>query len=284
MSGYFFKGLRRHLHQLRTQFMHRRKCAAHQINLPSLPAHYSCILQELRENGASVTSLERLLVPGTAEALAGLDRIFAQTDFLQAKVGEYAVHATSSMIEVESDVVRWGLDLGLLALVEHYIGLPIAYRGLTARRECADGKMSGTRMWHRDDEDVAILKIIIYVNDVDLETGPFEFIPSTNAPPEWRVPMVESSRVRDVDMSGLVPSYFWTPCVGPRGTVVIVDPSRVYHRGVVPKVRDRKAAFFCFNSSEPLNPQWCQPLFNRESFIADNLIEQRQLAALKYKY
>lgn len=177
-----------------------------------------------------------------------------------------------------------GLDFGLLALVEHYIGLPIAYRGLTARRECADGKMFGTRMWHRDDEDAAILKIIIYLNDVDLQTGPFQFIPSTHAPSEWRVPVIESSRVLDSDMERLVPANFWTPCTGPYGTVVIVDTCRVYHRGIVPKERDRKAAFYCFNSSKPLNPKWCQPLFDREYFIANNLLDERQLSALRYKY
>ena len=139
-------------------------------------------------------------------------------------------------------------------------------------------------MWHRDDEDAAILKIIVYVNDVDLETGPFQYIPSTCAPMEWQVPMVESSRVRDIDMERLVLSKFWTPCTGPRGTVVIVDPCRVYHRGVVPKMRDRKAVFFCFNSSEPLNHQWCKPLFDRENFITNNPLDERQLRALRYKY
>lgn len=275
---------RRHAHYIRTQLMHHRRRRAYRECLPSVPQRFQQLLEELRTNGIALTSLDQLAIPGTVETLAGLDRLFAATDRLSAKPGEYAVHATEEQIMAEAEVIRWGLDPGLLALVENYIGVPIAYRGLTARRECADGKFIGTRMWHRDDEDAAILKIIIYLNDVDLQTGPFQCIPAPYTPPEWRIPLVETSRVTDADMERLVPRNHWVACAGVRGTVVLADTCRLYHRGIVPEQRDRRAAFFCYNSTEPLNPDWCQPLFDREKFRSNASLSPPQSAALSYTY
>lgn len=73
MRGKIYTGLRRHLNQVRKLLTHRRRSATHHFMLPNLPAHYSNILKELRENGAAVTSLEQLMVPGTTQALAGLE-------------------------------------------------------------------------------------------------------------------------------------------------------------------------------------------------------------------
>jgi hypothetical protein len=89
----------------------------------------------------------------------------------------------------------------------------------------------------------------------DLEAGPFQYIPAPFSPQEWRIRTIESSRVTDADMERLVPRTHWVPCTGPRGTVIFADPCRLYHRGVVPVQRDRKAAFFCYNSVEPPEPR-----------------------------
>jgi hypothetical protein len=279
-----FNDLRRHAIQVKTQLIHKRRCRAHQDRLTPLSQRFQGIFDDLRENGAAITTLDKIAAPRTAEALAGLDRLFAQTDQLSPRPGEYAVHASKEQIIEETDVIRWGLDPELLALVENYIGLPIAYRGLTVRRDCADGRLTGTRMWHRDNEDASILKIIVYLNDVDLEAGPFQYIPAPFSPPEWRIRTIESSRVTDADMERLVPRTHWVPCTGPKGTVIFADPCRLYHRGIVPLQRDRKAAFFCYNSAEPLNPAWCQALFDREQFLSQAAVSPLQKAALDYNY
>jgi hypothetical protein len=284
MNLTMFSGLRRHLNQLNVKVSHKRKCIEHRKNLPNLPSRFDKVLSELREVGVSVTSLESINNPLTDMALKGLDRVFIQTDQLPQKNGDHAVHANQEMLEAEIDILKWGLDPDLLALVENYIGLPIAYRGLTARRDCVDGQLKGTRKWHRDDEDAAILKIIIYLNDVDMQSGPFQYISATDSPVEWKVRYEESSRVNDLEMSRLVPKSQWIPCTGPRGTVVIVDTCRVYHRGILPSLHDRKAAFFCYNSSAPLHPEWCKPMFNREFFIARASLNQLQISALDYSY
>lgn len=278
----FLSGVKRHLHKKIIKNKHSKRTLQHKPNLPEIPHKYVNILEDLREHGVAVSSIDKLILPGSKTALLGLDRLFEKIEHKYPSEGEYAVQATQAMIEEEPEVLLFGLDPSLLALAEHYIGLPISYRGLTVRRDCANGYRFGTRMWHCDDEDAAILKIIVYLNNISLQTGPFQYIPYRNSPLEWKIPLINSSRVSDADMERLVPKSNWIPCVGPRGTVVIVDTCRVYHRGMLPLSEDRKAAFFSYNSSEPLNPRWCQPLFDRKEFMVRNQLNQRQLAALGY--
>ncbi|BAZ44958.1 hypothetical protein NIES4102_19750 [Chondrocystis sp. NIES-4102] len=71
----------------------------------------------------------------------------------------------------------WALESRLLNIVENYIGLPILYQYFALRRSIADGQYMGRRSWHLDMEDRRTIKIIIYLNDVNSEGGPYQYIP-----------------------------------------------------------------------------------------------------------
>jgi hypothetical protein len=71
-----FNDLRRHATQMKTQFMHKRRCRAHKDRLTPLSQRFQGILDDLRENGAAITTLDQIAASRTAEALAGLDRLF----------------------------------------------------------------------------------------------------------------------------------------------------------------------------------------------------------------
>ena len=48
-------------------------------------------------------------------------------------------------------------------------------RGVSVKREIANGLMEGpARVFHRDPEDERVLKIIVYLSDVDEGAGPFQ--------------------------------------------------------------------------------------------------------------
>jgi hypothetical protein len=142
--------------------------------------------------------------------------------------------------------------------------MPVDYRGLTVRRDIAGGEQLETRLWHRDYEDFKIVKIIIYLNDVDRGGGAYEFIPRSHLP-IWRIGPL-GGRVSDPAMSKFVPESSWYNCNGPRGTVVFSDTCSVYHRGAIAHSEDRRSLFYCYNSSSPRSPQYCLPLFDRAHF------------------
>lgn len=163
--------------------------------------------------------------------------------------------------------------------------MPVAYRGLTVRRDIFGGAKADTRMWHRDNEDNRIVKFIVDLNDIRDDGGPFEFIPAERTPASWRVPIVDSSRVTDEVMARLVPRSAWRPCVGPRGAAVFVDTCRVFHRGRIAERVDRRTLFYCYNSQRPLNPQWCGPQFDRNTFLSAHTgLSAAQRAAVQLSY
>ena len=215
-----------------------------------------------------MTSLEALALPSTPPMLASARALLshlAQPDRADSK--SYAAHASEQQLIERPEIILWGLEPRLLDLVENYVGLPVSYRGLTFRRDLVDGKNVETRLWHRDDEDHRIVKVIVYLNDVTPEGGPFEYIPRRSTPPLDALKYT-SGRILDHDMESAVPSSQWKSCVGSSGTVVVVDTCSVFHRGKLPTANDRFTMFFCYNSRRPKQPQYCGPLFSKDVLLS----------------
>jgi hypothetical protein len=132
--------------------------------------------------------------------------------------------------------------------------------------QLADGINEETRLWHRDDEDFRITKIIVYLNDVDAEGGPFEYIPKYHTP-DIRLLRFTAGRVLDEHMRQVVPESKWKSCQGPAGTVLFADPCNFFHRGKIPTKQDRFTLFYGYNSRNPFKPEYCQPLFSKQAFL-----------------
>jgi hypothetical protein len=252
---------------------------------PELSPAGRAIVDGLNREGCYVTSLQALGVAGADEILRAGDAVTAELAKLPVPEDEYVLSAARTDIERYPNLIGWGLDERLLGIVSAYIGIDVAYRGLTVRRDIFGGPMDETRMWHRDNEDNRIVKIIVYLNNVGEDGGPFEFLPVDRTPPSWRVPIVNSSRVTEEEMERLAPRAAWRPCTGPRGTAVFVDTCRVYHRGRIAVHEDRRTLFYCYNSQRPINPKWCGPMFDRDTFIAAHpALTEDQRDALRVRY
>tara|TARA_Y100000588_G_scaffold12973_1_gene14022 strand:+ start:361 stop:1233 length:873 start_codon:yes stop_codon:yes gene_type:complete len=255
----------------------------HLANLPTLNPFDRAILADLERDGAAVTSLDALATNGDCKAFD----LWAARDMLLAlgkEVGtskDYLREASPAQLAMRPQLIAWGLEERFLDIAESYIGLPVAYRGAVFRRDFADGQKRETRQWHRDSEDVRIMKIVVYIEDVDETGGAYCYLPKRYAP-EKGIEFVDG-RVPDKVMDRLVAKEHYVKCIGPAGTVVFTDPVTVWHHGDVPKNADRLSAFYAYNSHHPLRPQYCQPLF-----AADNLsgaeLNTRQRAAINYSY
>jgi hypothetical protein len=259
--------LRQYANEQRYNLVYWQRRLRHRRLLPPLGTGDRALVRALARDGGVVTSLAALAIPGTAAMVAAADRLMATLSGRPPVKGGFGVQATPAEIDAYPDLIRWGMDEHLLAIVGNYIGLPVIYRGLTVRRDLVGGEQVETRLFHRDNEDNRIVKIIVYLNDVDEAGGPYEFIPRSVAPASWRIP-VSGSRANDEAVSRVVPRSRWVPCSGARGTAVLTDTCRVFHRGRIAKSTDRQALFFCYNSAMPMSPQWCQPLFDRARFLA----------------
>lgn len=272
--------VRRQIHEWRVGARYSRARRRARESLPPLPPRLAPLLSQLERDGAAITTLDFLGAdPGL---LPELEALLAATGAPEKREKSYVQHAPDEAVAAAPHVIQWGLGEEILALSANYIGLPVAYRGVVVRRDLANGEESGTRVWHRDAEDDRILKLIVYVRDVGPDGGPFEYVPKSHTPPTWRVSLRDGNRADE--FARLVPSEHWHACTGPRGTVVIVDTCAVYHRGRVPVAADRLTAFYCFNSNRPMRPEYCEPLFDRDRFLAGNRLTPLQASALTYRY
>lgn len=234
--------------------------------LPAMRPQDQLIIDELKRHGGYGTTVEALAIPETSAMLAAADALFTEIAGRSPAAGDFGVQPSAAEIERYPALIKWGLDPRLLAIVTRYIGLPVVYRGLTVRRDIAGGEKKDTRLFHRDNEDNRIIKIVVYLNDIDEDGGPFEFIPLSLAPSSWRVAL-NGSRVDDTAIAAFVPAEQWRTCTGRRGTALFVDTCRIFHRGRVGRTVDRRALFFCYNSCQPMSPQWCAPLFDHVRFL-----------------
>lgn len=262
------KNLANNTQRLLSSITYSPRLRRHKRSLPTLFEKDKEILHGLVHEGVFITSLKELNVPSTQQFLKDakclLDQINIHTDSLDKK--SYAAHATEKQLMSFSSIILWGLEERFLSIVENYIGLSISYRGLTFRRDMANGRNVETRLWHRDNEDHRITKIIVYLNDVFAEGGPFEYIPKYHTPPIHQLKFTHG-RVLDEDMKKMVPESQWISCQGKAGTVVFADPCNIFHRGKIPVAQDRFALFFCYNSRFPLKPQYCESLFLKSEFL-----------------
>lgn len=244
------------------------------------------IVDALSTKGAFTTDLGALGVEGSTELLGEADRLFAaMAEFTPKRGGkDYMVGAGPDVMAHYPDIIRWGLNERFIAIAENYIGLPITYRGVLARLDLPDGTVRETRLWHLDQEDSRILKIVVYVSDVESEGGPFEYLPADVRQPRW-LARGPKKRIDESVFDRAIPEQCRGALIGPRGTVGFVDTCRIFHRGRLPLNGTRKSLFFAYNSRWPTRPSHCGPMFHVDEFIAEFAdLSPRQTAALDFEY
>ncbi len=236
----------------------------HALRLPKLSQADRTIVETLKREGVCVTSFEALGLASTPQLLEAVEQALPSLPQSVESVVSHVISTRHSVRTQPHEIVaqypvlfHWGLEERLLNLAENYCGLPVLYNRVELRKELADGQQIGTRKWHIDSEDRRVFKAIVYLNDVDENGGPFEYVSRTHTKLAARSLNVRGST--GDEMSQVIPRSEWRTCTGPAGTIVFVDTGGVFHRGRVPG-RDRTALFFCYNSRNPREPERCKAL------------------------
>lgn len=233
---------------------------------PSLCAQGRHIVSQLNHADLYATTLDQLAITGTSRMLALADQLLAdlpQKNSVEFKgersVTSHSVGLSARQLLDYPDVFMWGVQSQWLDWLEHYFRQPVAYLGCILRREVPNQKQVGVRLWHKDGEDYKVIKVIIYLNDVTAEVGPFEYIPKNQTPTYHQFRQVNNI-VRDRDMAQVVPQSKWQQCVGARGTVVIANTASLFHHAALPQ-QHRHSITFAYVSTVPKNlakcRQWC---------------------------
>ena len=245
--------------------------ASHRQHLPKLSPLDMDVVAGLEKNGVYITSLDELDLPGTDALWASATGI-ANAYSLRAKTGEFAgeytVQVGAEDLMRHPHIVRWALNDRILNIVETYLGLPAAYDTMNFFYTLADGRQVAARRWHRDVEDRRMVRVIVYLHDVDADTGPLEILhrsfPGSDTLDGANFPVLTQEMLEE-RLGSTLASGDVTTCTGMAGTVIFADVASHYHRGRPAIARDRCAIFYKFFSRTPLRPFFCERhVFSRE--------------------
>jgi hypothetical protein len=157
---------------------------------------------------------------------------------------------------LDSPLIRLGLDKKLLETVSLYLGLWPRLHAIGAWLNFpTEGEATEAQLWHRDPEDLRLIKVFIYLNDVNEKRGPFCYIPRTHPFSEGAAivpPHTDIKRITDAEMRQTFPPETWLSCTGPAKTMILADTVG-YHRGGKPAESNRILVTFTYTSGTPLS-------------------------------
>ena len=247
-----------YLDQRRTAIEEGYTCAS------TLSPNEAAVVDGLQRDGYFVTTLDSLGV-AQAENVPILERgatiseVLAKRAAAPNQLHPAAICNNPGDLLANPMIYRWGLHPTLLRIVESYLRQPVAYDGPIVFYTEANQAEEGTRKWHLDREDRRVVKVALYLHDVDEETGPFEIFPRMpqNSDGRFKYPVVTTATLER--LLGLQTNTMETvTCTGPAGTLVFAETGRFYHRGKPPTRNDRAAIFYGYFARPPRNPFYCE--------------------------
>ena len=142
------------------------------------------------------------------------------------------------------EFLDFALDPLLLSAAAAYLGeLPMLAAVDFWHSRTAAGDWQTSQLYHRDLDDERQLKAFLFVSDVDEGAGPLTIVPADASERIGRTlgyrPASGNFRITDDEIRPLLAAGEERALTGPRGTMVLVDTSRVLHFGSRVITRDR---------------------------------------------
>lgn len=109
------------------------------------------------------------------------------------------------------------------------------------------GDYAHSQLWHRDHEDVPVLKLFLYLRDIGPKQGPLEYIRGSH-----RGDFDLCSRQKYAPGTILVSPERVESCTGPQGSAVIVDTSGIHRGGRITEGYRLQAVWAFLRAASPL--------------------------------
>lgn len=250
----------------------------HRNKLPDLSIGDRKIVDQLQRQGIYISHLNELNIDNTKQLWNLSSKV--TSSLIDSNINhknQFFIQATKNQIQQYPDLFLWGLNSRLLDLIENYLSLPVAYHGIYIRRDLANGIEKKSRLWHLDKEDRKMLKIIIYLNDINDENGAFQYIPKHFTSQIIQKQKYKYNYIKEKIMDSTLSPSSWISCPGKKGTVIFVDTANLFHRGLLPKKSERLSIFFDYTSAMPWRPYYCKNIFSpQEIYFLSSLLSERQ--------
>jgi hypothetical protein len=244
-----------------SELNYRVSLLRHRHKLPALPESDRQILSALKQEGAYVTKIADLELASTSKLLKAVNSYLAQ--FKRVNHEDFGEKLPEIYTITDfPEIAAWGKEPKLLNIIENYIGLPVSFHGVHLRKDFPTDHQFNTLLWHQDAEDRRIIKIFVYLEDVEAKHGPFEYIPKSLISfwdfcrvyyQLWRSRYLG---INDQEVAKIIPKSAWKSCPGSAGTVLFADTKILFHHGTL-RTEPRSTLFFCYTSESPKRPEIC---------------------------
>ncbi|MEA5577349.1 2OG-Fe(II) oxygenase [Anabaena sp. UHCC 0451] len=239
-------------------------------HLASISKNDQEIVEKIRQEGVFITSLADLGIASTPKFIQAAQNLIPQIPTSASEDNqEFVIHASSQQIMAYPIIFLWGLEKRLINIIENFFGLPVAYHGVYFRRDIANKLEKGSRVWHIDKEARKILKIIVYLHDIDESQGPFQYIHPALSSEISKSLRYKSGYICDQIMQKVTHCSNYKSCIGLAGTVVFAATHSIFHRGKIPVTSDRFSIFFDYT-----------PRLKEHSFYSASSLQDKDLALL----
>ena len=244
-------------------------------------------IDEVFENSGSWRELEKGVSDLIADKADDISRLKANADNVSIGDKTFNLECLDSKVTVDPTSVfaRTALHPDLLAIANGYLGMLAKMRYYNVWYTAASSsRPRESQLWHYDREDNYILKVFLYLDDVDQGTGPFTYAPGTHRKGKLRSANPEFAieggvrRTTDEQMSAVIPESEWIRGTGKKGTIIFAD-TRGYHKGGEARTRDR-LMFTCMYTSPASESQ---ELLYIPTDMDKSTLSRYQLGALGYR-
>jgi hypothetical protein len=213
------------------------------------------------------------------EAKKGRKKGLGKGDYIMRLLGKEV-----PTLPADDPWLRIGIDDRVLDVVNSYFGLwsKLTYVDLWYTPPAAPGvdRVSSQR-WHRDYNDDRLVKVFIYLTDINEDTGPLEYVPGSalggKYGNEWPWKPVSNDLYPPQDeFAQRIPESEYLSLTGPEGSMIFCNTSG-FHRGGY-ATGDRPRVMAVYNYSSPASLA-ALTLRNFDTDIsADELSEQAAYA------
>jgi ectoine hydroxylase-related dioxygenase (phytanoyl-CoA dioxygenase family) len=248
----------------------RKSRALYESERPQLDDVQRRILADVEAEGYATVSFTELFGDEQWQELETMrDRFVAETEADLAKGGdnvrvragkEFVVrlHSYDVQLSLDDPWFRTAASHRLLDLANAYLEMwsKLEYVDVWySVPQPADATRISSQRWHRDYNDQHLLKVFLYLVDVDETMGPFQYVPGSQPGGQyadaWPWEPLGENYPTEEELEALIPSSSVRAFTAPRGTLIFCNTAG-FHRGGFSTTSPRVLATATYSSPASL--------------------------------
>ncbi|RYD59429.1 MAG: hypothetical protein EOP56_00765 [Sphingobacteriales bacterium] len=261
------------------------------INKPNLDDKQAAILAKLNEDGIAIFPFDELFGENTLyEELKAFYTLYQNEHANEIEAQKrnrdsnksylHTIREKYKVLDIDNPLLKVVLNNKLAGIVDSYLGLQSHFRYCDIWQTfVAEGAPVRSQNWHRDPEDLRLVKVFIYLSDVDETAGPFFYAKGSHTKgrnfkdPAWyKEEGRNANRSSDEDVEKIIAKKDWLTATGKEGTVILAD-TRGLHKGGFATHKER----IMYNAMFVSPSSYFKPTFTIDAKCRPNELQRRAL-------